>query len=273
MSASRLGLLAALLPVAAAMPVLRVLPLGDSITFGCGSDAAPPDWYACCTSSSGGYRAPLWASLNGSAINASVLMVGTQSQGPSWVPVEQRAHEGHPGWTSSMIKGLQSTWVALKPDVVLLMAGTNDVAQGHSNATMAADLDGLLGALRSSLPAAQIFVSSILWLPASDNDYSFGIAYYNGVTVPALAAKYGATFVDVTNATGMCFGPDSPLKDLCAVCNGPCGGYNPNVCPPKGYSYCHPTAAGYNLMAGVWANSLLPVLSDLARERASVAVL
>jgi hypothetical protein len=31
--------------VGAALPVLKVLPLGDSITFGCGSDAAPPDWF------------------------------------------------------------------------------------------------------------------------------------------------------------------------------------------------------------------------------------
>lgn len=79
---------------AVSLPLLKILALGDSITFGCGSDAAPPNWYACCTAESGGYRAPLWAALNGSAINASVLMVGTKSSGPSWVPMEQRAHEG-----------------------------------------------------------------------------------------------------------------------------------------------------------------------------------
>lgn len=254
---------------ATALPLLTVLPLGDSITFGCGSDAAPPDWFACCTSTSGGYRAPLWAAINGSGINASVLMVGSESEGPAWVPVEQRAHEGHPGWTISMIKGLQPTWTQLMPDVVLLKAGTNDVGQGHSNASMATDLDALLGALRSTLPAARIFITSILNLPDSQNPgFKSTITFYNNVTVPQMAAKYGATFVDIAGATGMCFGPDSPLVDLCAVCNGPCGGYNKNACPPVGFSYCHPTAAGYSLMAGVWANALLPILSDLARERA-----
>ena len=77
-------------------------PHVQSITFGCGDDAAPPNWYACCTSQSGGYRAPLWAALNGSAINATIQFVGTKSNGPSWVPVAQQAHEGHPGWTISM---------------------------------------------------------------------------------------------------------------------------------------------------------------------------
>jgi hypothetical protein len=50
-------------------------------------------------------------------------MVGTESNGPDWVPVAQRAHEGHPGWTASGIARLEPKWVALQPDVVLLMAG------------------------------------------------------------------------------------------------------------------------------------------------------
>lgn len=92
--------------VPTALPILRILPLGDSITFGCGSDAAPPDWYACCTATSGGYRAPLWGILNSSAVNASALFVGTESNGPGWVPEEQRAHEGHPGWTINQVGAL-----------------------------------------------------------------------------------------------------------------------------------------------------------------------
>jgi len=249
-------------------PTSNPPPPKQSITFGCGSDAAPPDWYACCPSTSGGYRAPLWAALNSSAINASIVMVGTQNAGPAWLPAEGRAHEGHPGWTINQIAGLRATWTALAPDVVLVKAGTNDVGQGHSNVSMAADLDALLRALRESLPAARLLITSILWLPDSNKpDMQYTIKYYNAQTVPATAARYNATFVDIAGATGMCYGPDSPLVNLCAVCNGPCGGYNTQACPPYGYSYCHPTAAGYNLMAGVWANSLLPVLRELREER------
>ena len=35
-------------------------------------------------------------------------------------------------------------------------------------------------------------------------------------------------------------------------------------CYSFAYRYCHPTGAGYELMAGVWANALLPVLKDMA---------
>lgn len=278
-------------------------PPKQSITFGCGSDAAPPNWYACCTPQSGGYRAPLWAALNGSALNASVQFVGTESSGPSWVPAEQRAHEGHPGWTISMIKGLQSKWVSVAPDVVLLKAGTNDVGQGHSNASMVADMAALLGALRASLPKARILVTSILWLPQAPNmtDFSYTIRQYNAALPALVAAVPGASFVDIAGSTGMCFSPADPRFSLCAVCNGPCGGYNkmsvraarpaagpaaaffahplplsplptsPPQCPPFGYSYCHPSGAGYALMGGVWASALLPILHEVLLEKAALA--
>ena len=257
---SRLMLaLAGSLTALAVPTTITVLPLGDSITFGCGSDAAPPDWFACCNAASGGYRAPLWAALNASASVAAgavaVQMVGSESS-------------GHPGWTIAQIAGLRPVWERLAPDAVLLKAGTNDVGQGHSNASMAADLDALLASLRASLPAARLLVATILALPDSRSPgFADTIRYYNAVTVPQAAARHNATVVDLAGATGMCFGPDSPLVNLCAVCNGPCGGYKPQSCPPNGYSYCHPTAAGYSLMAGVWANALLPVLRDIAQAR------
>lgn len=144
------------------------------------------------------------------------------------------------------------------------MAGTNDVGQGHDNATIAADYAALLASLRNTLPRARILVASIFWLPDSNHPEFVGkISALNG-RLPALATAVNATFVDINGETGMCYGPGSPRVNLCAICNGPCGGYNPNECPPNGYSYCHPTAAGYNVVGGVWANALLPVLSHLA---------
>jgi hypothetical protein len=214
---------------ASVVPLVKVLPLGDSITFGCGSDAAPPNWYACCTAESGGYRAPLWAALNGSSINASVLMVGTESNGPSWMPQEQRAHEGHPGWTISRIKGLESKWVALAPDVVLLMAGTNDIGQMHPAAQIQQDMKDLLATLRTTLPLARIYVTSLLTFYSSeDPGIPQEVETYNAA-LPALVAAVNGTFVDINKATGMCAPNNSTLDSLCSVCNGPCGGYNPAV--------------------------------------------
>jgi len=164
-----------------------------------------------------------------------------------------------------MIKGLQAKWISVTPDVVLLMAGTNDVSQGHTNATMLNDMTNLLQALRTSLPNARILVTSILWLPQSGNlnNLSYTIKAYNAALPGLIATVPGATFVDIAGATGMCFGPDDPRYTLCAVCNGPCGGYNKNACPPLGYSYCHPSGAGYSLMGGVWAGALLPILNEI----------
>ena len=36
------------------------------------------------------------------------------------------------------------------------------------------------------------------------------------------------------------------------------------MCPPKGYAWCHPSGAGYDLVGGVWASALLPILGELA---------
>ena len=83
----------------------RILPLGDSITFGCGSTALPPNWTVGCTADCGGYRSHLyhmlrdtgWSDANGTALFQFVGSGGVA--GPSDIPMAQRAHEGHPGWT------------------------------------------------------------------------------------------------------------------------------------------------------------------------------
>jgi hypothetical protein len=125
--------------VAAAPPPPPVLwlPLGDSITWGCGTDAAPRG-DAVCTEDAGGYRVPLaWAlSQRGIALTTvraargrlsgvsvshrkSVLygvsvwartwrltvkiggfwpgQMGTLTTGPAYVPAAWLRHEGHPG--------------------------------------------------------------------------------------------------------------------------------------------------------------------------------
>ena len=260
-----------LLPaLCAALPQLRVLALGDSLTFGCGSDAAPPNWFACCLPTSGGYRAPLWAALNSSSINASVLMVGTESSGPAYVPVEQRAHEGHPGWTIAQIATLRNKWVSVAPDVVLLMAGTNDIGQGHNQSRIVSDYAALLALLRASLPStSRIMVASIFNLPDSAHpEFGPAISALNAALPALVQAVPGASYIDMNAATGLCKPAQDPLAPLCAVCNGPCGGYNRDSCPPIGYSYCHPTGAGYALVGGVWAGVLLPILHELAAARA-----
>ena len=252
-----------------AVPLITILPLGDSITYGCGSNAAPPLWYACCTGLDGGYRTPLWAALNGSTINASIAMVGTETNGPNFFPPEAKYHEGHPGWTISQIGTLTSKWQALNPDIVLLMAGTNDIGQKHDNATVVSDMQALLSSLTTTLPKTKLFVTSVLNFYSSDNPFLPPSVIAFNSALPSLCEAVGATFVDINKITGLCAPPNDPNVDsFCAVCNGPCGGYNPAVCPPNGYAWCHPSGAGYDLVGGAWASALLPVLGNIAKEKA-----
>ena len=100
-------------PVDAAAPAapaaLKILPLGDSITYGCGdncssycsaelpcTDCLRNGSYTPCARCSSGYRLPLWTSL---AATGKVLptMIGPLSEGPEGAPPTAVAHAGWPG--------------------------------------------------------------------------------------------------------------------------------------------------------------------------------
>jgi hypothetical protein len=141
-------------PLSGPSPPWRILPLGDSITLGCGYEAGPlNDWAAVCSHGSGSYRAGLWAALNASGARTRFVGTSPEGGGPSWMPEDQRSHEGHGGWTVPMLRTIiNSTLVKTKPDAILLLAGTNDVGQNHSLARITADMAGLLGDIKAGAP-------------------------------------------------------------------------------------------------------------------------
>ncbi|WP_328608684.1 FG-GAP-like repeat-containing protein [Amycolatopsis sp. NBC_00345] len=115
-------------PAAALGPVVRVLPLGDSITWGVGS----------ATTSS--YRAPLWTMIAGQSRYAA-RFVGSQASGSLVAP----ANEGHSGYTIDEVAACVDGWVAdARPDVVLLHLGINDLNRGI-------DVPGAPGRMRALL--------------------------------------------------------------------------------------------------------------------------
>src|SRR5215204_1906117 len=103
--------------------VIRIMPLGDSITQGVGSPLGD------------GYRGLLWDLFQQSGL--VVDFVGGGQSGPSSLP--DRDHQGTSGERADellpRIPGLMSTYL---PDVVLLMIGTNDVEQEGLGQPMAA---------------------------------------------------------------------------------------------------------------------------------------
>ena len=131
----------------------KVLPLGDSITFG-----SPTN--------NGGYRVELFTR----AVNDSrqITFVGSQSDGPNMVAgmLFPTNNEGHPGWTISQIDGIATTSMALKdlPQIILLHIGTNDMCSGSAGAPTR--LAQLVDKILAALPGSLLAVSSIIPFPA-----------------------------------------------------------------------------------------------------------
>ena len=238
--------LAAACSAAAAAPLVKILPLGDSITYGCGSSTAlPPSWPVSCGASAGGYRAPLYHMLrdtgfSDAAGNASFVFVGTQSSGPSDIAAEYKAHEGHPGWTIPQINGIAAKWVPLAPTFILVHLGTNDVGQGHNLSTMLADMTALLATIQAGVPGATTLVASIINMRS--NDTNAVLVAYNaalpGLVAAAAAGGQKALFVDVNRRSGWCNGPTATF---------PCTGV-------------HPTTGGYAGMAMAFFEVLGPLM-------------
>lgn len=97
---------------------IRIMPLGDSITFDDAYNPKPDSLKA-------GYRSFLWYKLRDAGYWAD--FVGSQNTGWAVRPSFDGDNEGHPGWTSYDIANHVYSFLQSKPaDIVLLMAGAND---------------------------------------------------------------------------------------------------------------------------------------------------
>jgi lysophospholipase L1-like esterase len=173
-----------------------VLPLGDSITLGVGG-------------TNDGYRGPLHTLL------PKLTFAGSQGTAPL-------LHEGHSGWR---IDQLISVPVG-RPAFVLVHAGTNDAVQGHSAATMLADMATLLAGIPSGV---RVYVAQIPLSPwATPAQQATEAAFDDGL--PGLAGRW-VTIVDM-RATEI------------------------------GADGVHPDDAGYAWMAARWAAALPEVMAS-----------
>lgn len=98
----------------------KILPLGASITAG-GYNINHNEWHV-----GGGWRQPLWKSLNQDGFN--IDFVGSLADGPA--DFIDREHEGHSGWRVDEISAISdSVMQKYQPDLVMMIIGTNDVVQ------------------------------------------------------------------------------------------------------------------------------------------------
>ena len=249
---------------------LAILPLGDSITYGCGDNcssvctAALPcsdclrnrSGYTPCAPCSSGYRLALWRTLSDAGRYAPE-MVGPLSQGPAGAPAGALSHAGWPGirisgessanHTTGLVQ-VAAQWApfAARAHAVLLHIGTNDVLQnGYTSADAAArDMGGqlaaLLAAIRAAAPKARVYVASVISLaptPAFRALNAQLVAFNAAIPfiVEGFVAGGGnAVFVDMARSSPTCSTEDS--------------------CCPGGI---HPTVLGYEAIASVWAEALV----------------
>jgi len=173
---------------------LRIMPLGDSITTGNDNANQTP----------GGYRTTLFDLL--SEAGYKFEFVGSMTDNPG--PIASNAHEGHGGYTLEQIRGsFGPSLEANQPDVVLLLAGTNDVTWSLyltpdlTPADIAGRLDHLLDDLYLHRPNAIVLVGTIPRAAPSEPEHVARSgevsALFPAIIAAQLAAGHNAHLVDV----------------------------------------------------------------------------
>lgn len=155
----------------------KILPLGDSITWGVGDDA------------NGGYRRYLFEMIVNAGQKAT--FTGSLQNGPTMVAGQPfpRRNEGHSGWkisTPSQSSGGVAGVAALipspafdessggRPHIILMMIGTNDANDTPAD-TMASHLEGLIDKITQAVPDTLLVVAKITpvpWAPSTVADYN-----------------------------------------------------------------------------------------------------
>lgn len=224
----------------------NIMPLGDSITYG----------YSCGSPSPGGYRAQLYSRLTAAGYSFSFVGSCTDNSSTALASAGQTHHEGHSAIRLDQIEanldgntefpsGNGGYWLsgtasreALDPDIVLLMAGINDIAQPASATTTRDRLDSLIGHIFQDRPNATVIVANLTPMTgACTTAYGERADAYNAM-IPSVVDKYHAEkgkkayFLDMHNKlTSADISPDD----------------------------VHPTQSGYDKMGDAWFGAIQEV--------------
>ncbi|EDU48808.1 Lipase-GDSL-2 multi-domain protein [Pyrenophora tritici-repentis] len=203
---------------------LRILPLGDSITWGFINGGG-----------SNGYRERLLSDLKSSGY--TVDFVGSQKSGT----MADKDNEGHSGFTISQIRNVASAGLASRPNVVLLHAGTNDLNRGNPASEPDSDAPRRLGLLLDdvlkAVPNAVVIVAKII--PSRQSGLNANIKTFNNA-LPAIVAARVSKGSKVSIVDMNVLNTSSELSD--------------NL---------HPNAAGYSRMGSIWNAGIKAVAGSI----------
>ena len=246
--------------------VIRIMPLGDSITQGC------------CLPNYDGYRRPLWSALNNAGY--SVNFVGGLNETYFRLqPTDDydRDHEGHSGFRTDQIlpplspltraplspltltpfaptspapKPLAgartdqilaavSSWAQnAQPDVALIHLGTNDLKQGVIVSTAINNIGLIIDRLRAVNPNVKMLLAKIQYSGAATFNQQIGslAAQKNMTNSPVIVVDHTVGWIENSDT----------------------------------YDTVHPTAAGAQKMANNWLAGITSVLSPVAVTGVSV---
>jgi hypothetical protein len=162
----------------------RIMPLGDSITFGIGS------------TSGAGYRVPLFRKAL--MAGRSIAFVGSDQNGPptvDGVPFPPQ-HEGHRTFIIDTIGGrtglsplVPAAITAHTPHIVILMIGTNDAASQIDVANAPRRLGELLDKIFAANASTLVVVAQII--PTDSDATNQRVAAFNAA-LPAVVAERAA---------------------------------------------------------------------------------
>jgi GDSL-like Lipase/Acylhydrolase family len=211
---------------------VKIMPLGDSITEGAATLA---------TYAQGGYRCPLDFLLQGGGVAFS--FVGDSASLESGVVTGCSAvnWEGHGGYDIASIQNFADTDASIRtfqPDIVLLLAGTNDVAQGETS-SISGQLRNLLSNIYSQDPNAWVIISTIPPMnpkapsaPSAEAGWAPQVPQANA-QIKAVAAQFPrTTLIDFYSAVVT------------------------NVGANIGSDGVHPSVTGYGVLANLWSNAI-----------------
>jgi len=244
------GILAlALVPCARAANLGNIWLLGDSITYGAGH--------------AGGYRDPLCRDLT--ARGCTFKFVGTLTSNSTQLLSEagQTHHDGHSGYTIADAtdisgkprRGLYQSvdsWCRelARPNLILLMIGTNDLNIDYRIDTAPHRLDLLVTRLFGHYPDARLLIATLpdaeqnnRYRHGATENYAMAVRDYNA-GIAAVVTKHRAMGQAVSLV------PMHPALTLADLRDG-----------------LHPKAEGYAKMAKVWADAVLASAGLTARRQ------